>query len=657
MAPTTKDSIHLFTLSFLLLFVELMLIRWSSANIVYISFFSNFILLASFLGISLGFLRKESSTLFFWCSPSLICLFIFLCYHFRFSYIIHLIPFTQELDYRGMDLKNNQFPIFITLPILFLVVTGLMSVLAGGVATVFKNFPPLHAYRLNSAGSLSGIILFSLLSWTQTAPVWWGIIVTGLYFILFQLTSTSWRIIKWQIIAFILMIFIFILSSQNALWSPYYKIEIKPFLSAHYVINVNGLPQQVIESVDSERTKPFYFIPYERAIQKKWKNILIIGAGTGGDAAIAVHQGAENVDAVEIDPLLYQIGKHYHPNHPYADPRVTVYIQDGRAFLEKNNKQYDMIIFALPDSITLLANQSSLRLENYLFTAEGIAQVRKHLTSLGIFSFYNYFSERWPIDRLANTLQYTFQHPPCLDILQKNGLKTAVLTINNHPNNLICNRYWQPADTRYLTPSTDDHPFVHYKENQLTPFYYIILILIALTALLSLKMIKGSYRSLFVYRDFFFMGSAFLLFETKSIAAFALLFGSTWFVNALVFSGILSVVYIAIELSHRFRFSKMILFFLLFLSLWIAWRIPNAALLLLPLGIRFIVASLLAFSPILFANLIFADRFRNTAHSTHAFSANMLGALVGGVLEYSALLFGYHQLLLISGGLYLLSFI
>src|SRR5437588_12947893 len=47
-------------LSFLMLFVELALIRWTGSNILYLSYFSNFILLASFLGIGLGFLRSDA---------------------------------------------------------------------------------------------------------------------------------------------------------------------------------------------------------------------------------------------------------------------------------------------------------------------------------------------------------------------------------------------------------------------------------------------------------------------------------------------------------------------------------------------------------------------------------------------------------------------
>ena len=55
------------------------------------------------------------------------------------------------------------------------------------------------------------------------------------------------------------------------------------------------------------------------------------------------------------------------------------------------------------------------------------------------------------------------------------------------------------------------------------------------------------------YLDLFFMGAAFLLLETKNVVQFALLFGTTWFVNSLVFAGILLSVLAAVEIARRVR--------------------------------------------------------------------------------------------------------
>ena len=58
--PLVHGRPRLFLLSFLMLFVELALIRWLGANVIYLSYFSNFVLLGSFLGIGIGFLRARS---------------------------------------------------------------------------------------------------------------------------------------------------------------------------------------------------------------------------------------------------------------------------------------------------------------------------------------------------------------------------------------------------------------------------------------------------------------------------------------------------------------------------------------------------------------------------------------------------------------------
>ena len=56
-----SPRLRLFSLTFLMLFVELTLIRWLGAYVVYMSYYSNFVLLGSFLGFGLGFLWSGRS--------------------------------------------------------------------------------------------------------------------------------------------------------------------------------------------------------------------------------------------------------------------------------------------------------------------------------------------------------------------------------------------------------------------------------------------------------------------------------------------------------------------------------------------------------------------------------------------------------------------
>jgi hypothetical protein len=91
-------------------------------------------------------------------------------------------------------------------------------------------------------------------------------------------------------------------------------------------------------------------------------------------------------------------------------------------------------------------------------------------------------------------------------------------------------------------------------------------------------------------------------------------------------------------------------------GLAIGWLVPNAWLLSLPVPLRLVTAVVIAFLPIFAANVVFAKRFAETENGTLAFGANLLGAMVGGCLEYLALVVGYNALLIVAGLLYLGAF-
>jgi hypothetical protein len=414
----------------------------------------------------------------------------------------------------------------------------------------------------------------------------------------------------------------------------------------------------MIESTQVRReTEPVYFLPYERIASNPLRNVLIIGAGNGGDVAIALRAGAKHVDAVEIDPRIYQIGRELNPDRPYRDPRVSVHIDDGRAFLQQTKNRYDLILFALPDSLVLVSGQSALRLESYLFTLEAMQTARAHLTEGGAFGMYNYYREDWLVDRLAGTLQAAYGHAPCVDSVGKYG-RFALLMIGRGAGGVRCTQTWALGMHADPPPATDDYPFLYLQTRAIPPLYLGTLAAILLLSVVLVRLTAGSLRRMSGNLDLFFMGAAFMLLETKNVVQFALLFGTTWFVNALVFFGILLSVYAAIEVARRVRLANpALLYAALFGALLLAWIVPPETLLTLALPARFAAAVSIAFGPIFIANLVFAQRFRETGSSTLAFGANLLGAMAGGVLEYSALVLGYHSLLIVIAMLYALAFV
>lgn len=651
-----SEASQLIQLSFLMLFVELALIRWTGSNFFYLSFFSNFVMLASFLGIGIGFLRKKTFNLFL-LAPIVLASIVYLCHAYSYEYSPHMDPFNIELNYNAAYFKNNLIPTSFTLPVLFIIVTLMMASIAEGVARVFRQFPPVEAYRLDIIGSLLGIVTFSALAFYDASPVWWSAIICALFTLqLARYWQKHYIFAGLQIAAMAVTLYIPTIElSSNHLWSPYYKIGLQAYSDNKYVVTANGLPQQFIESVEQRaKTKPFYFSAYQhKGANTALNRVLVIGAGTGGDVAIALAQGAKHVDAVEIDPMLYQLGSLYNPNHPYQDPRVHRYIDDGRAFLERNNKKYDMIIYALPDSLLLISGQSSLRLENYLFTVEAIQSVYNHLEPNGIFTMYNYYNNKWVVDRLANTLNTVFKHAPCLDTAGKSGHWLSSISISKSVEGLQCQNLWQATKDSTITPATDNHPFFYLKTNTIPAAYVALIFFVMLTTLGAFKVNGISRQSISNHMEFFLMGMAFLLLETKNISYFALLFGSSWMVNALVFTGILFSVYLAIEVANRvIELRHDVLYGLLIVSLLLSWLMPSSYFLHLGVHARFVFATLLAFAPIFIANLIFADHFKNSENSTEAFAANYMGAVMGGLLEYSALIFGYSNLFIIIAVLY-----
>lgn len=184
--------------------------------------------------------------------------------------------------------------------------------------------------------------------------------------------------------------------SAGVSWSPYYKVTTfdDGFEAGVVHIAVNGVPHQAIRSTESRLTQePQYSVPYERLSPGESPDVLIIGAGSGSDVAIALAKGAGHVDAVEIDPRIQQIGEQRHPDLPDQSVSVETHIEDGRAFFERSRKRYDLVLFALPDSLALVNGASAIRLESYLFTTEAIETAREHLRPGGGLALYNYYRE------------------------------------------------------------------------------------------------------------------------------------------------------------------------------------------------------------------------------------------------------------------------
>ena len=633
--------------SFLMLFAELALIRWVSAFQVHVAYFTNFVLLASFLGIGVGFLRAGKGRDLSRWAPAILAAMVLGVFVLR---VVKTDVSDSLVTIAGLPAPPN----WVMLPLLFVGSVAAMAAIAEGVARLFERFEPLEAYRLDITGSLAGIVVFSLMSFLGLGPFAWGLVIAGLFV---ALTPGQDRP---RLVWCGAVVVVFTLGSlaPDDTWSPYYRVTVQSFDDvAHVGVVVNSLPHQSmlpLERIQGE----FYTLPYTH-LRDTPQDVLIVGAGNGNDVALALSNDVGHIDAVEIDPVIQAAGRDLHPERPYQDQRVTPHIDDGRAYLERTDKTYDLILFALPDSLTLVSGQGSLRLESYLFTREAMETVRDHLKSGGAFAMYNYYHDD-VFERYANTMAQVFGHEPCFDAVDQTlgPRQQAVLTVGKEAADIDCRTTFRSA-VDAPEPATDDHPFPYVIDRAIPNFYLWWLGAILAASIIVVRFVSAaSLGQMRPYVDLFFMGAAFLLLETKSVVQFALLFGTTWFVNSLVFAGILLAVLAAIEVARRARLPKPpVMYGALLACLAVAWMIPPASLLSLSIVPRFVASVLVAFAPVFVANLIFAQRFRDVGASTIAFGANLLGAMLGGVLEYLAITTGYRALLFGVAALYGLAFL
>ena len=638
-----------------MLFVELALIRWTAANDIHLAYLTNFVLLASFLGIGVGFLRStRGPDLLPWAPVALAVLVGF----------VLLFPVYVRLD-DGSTYGAFGWPAlprWVGLSAIFVLTVSVLAAIAHGVARVFVRFQPLDAYRLDILGSIAGIAVFSALSFLEAPPIGWGAIASALLLVLVGRRP--------QALALVAVVALLAIESShgNDHWSPYYKVTAAYDRAPHRVggvvtsdtlsISANNIPHQTAYPLATlAKIERFYFFPY-RHVTRPLDDVLVVGAGNGNDVAVALSEGAKHVDAVEIDPEIQALGRTFHPDHPYQDPRVSAHIDDGRAFIEQTKHHYDLILFALPDSLTLLAGQGALRLENFLFTKESMETVKRRLKPGGTFAMYNYY-EPFLLNRYAGTLDDVFGHAPCVELGDSLASRRQAVLTAGAGATVDCKTRWQSVK---VSEPTDDYPFPYLQHRSIPAFYWHTLLLMLGASLLLIGVAAGKpvrvFGSMRSYVDLACMGAAFLLLETKNVVQFALLFGTTWFVNSLVFTGVLISVWLAVETARHVRLPRMpVLYLALLAALVVAWAVPQESLLSLSPVPRFFAAVALAFAPIYVANLVFAKRFAAVASSTVAFATNLLGAIAGGLLEYLSLVTGYRFLLVVVAVLYGLAFL
>ncbi|HVU22497.1 MAG TPA: hypothetical protein VHE13_00125 [Opitutus sp.] len=671
--PQRQAKWRMAAVSFTALFLELMVIRWAPSVVPFIAYYANLMLLSSFLGLGIGALTgKRKWELFHWFPVLLACEIatLVLCRQ------VMLGQTTAEARF-----TTDSHTVLNTLVLIWIFTSNALVFVPLGqrIGALFDSLPRLSAYAWDLAGSLLGTLCFGLFSLKFFSPVG-GLAVVMVVFLLLS----PFR--RWTLHAPVfaaILVLVFWQSDRAAIWSPYHYITISrletpgviesdppPNLRTMvnppaYAVKINQFFYHFDASFNPARYTPesskmeafvplwsqYYRLPY--ALTKGRDRVVVLGAGGGGDVQAALAAGVRHVDAVDIDPGVIQVARRFNADAPYADPRVTVHIDDARSYLAKAEPGCDLVVYGFLDSQALFSSMSTVRLDGYVYTVEGVRAAYRLLNENGLLLLSYYATKDWLGPKLRQMVLEATGRAPVMYFVDR----TTILCVPKGEGVTFPDRVFQYRRFEFLPEPLkaalaqmdlphDDWPFLYLIRRTIPPDY-----LVAIGSLLALSVlaILGLRGRSFGAGDLHFglMGMGFLLLETKGIGDCTLYFGATWFVTLVVVAGVLLMVMAANQLAERLRGFSFGLYVPLLLVLALLLAVPRDAILALPLGGRLMWSLLVVPLPVFFAGLIFSTTFRESAQPSAAIGANLIGAMVGGFCEYLAMAIGSHRLALL----------
>jgi len=686
--PTTWSIPQLFLASFLTLFSELAFIRWIAVEVRVFAYFKNLALLLCFVGFGFGCVLARKSV--HWAAGITAFLGLVLVVRTPWSSGI-LEGLSQGLGASADTLIWGTWPMWDwgAFAIAALLATSLFLLLLwifiplGQVVSRQMNLAPqsLRAYSWNLLGSLLGILAFVGVS-RLMLPAWFWMSIILLGMALLQATAKD-RVLVLSLL-FPLLLLLHDPQSQNhyTIWTPYQQIEYSrvyarngDFLAGYVQVNHTGYqimfnlspsflqrhPKLMKEAPDENP----YDLPFRFA--QTYPRVLIVGAGTGNDAAAALRHDSSAVDAVEIDPAILALGKRDHPEHPYDSSRVSTHLTDARAFLKRATQSYDLVLFGLLDSHTQLSDYSNMRIDNFVYTLESLREASMHLKPDGILFLKFQVNRPWIASRLAEMLQQTFGKAPLVFDAPSNltaaatcfvispGARVEDALTGDARLQAFVEQHPATLESTDVPVTTDDWPYLYQREKRIPRAYISIAAIVMLLAscfYITIPEARKQLPSLF----FFSMGAGFLLLETQAISRLALYFGTTWQVNAIAISGLLTTLLLANVLIERWPdfLPRSWIFSGLLAGLLAAYWLPFSRIPAVPGLVGILVVVVFAI-PVFFAGLLFSVEFRAVEWPSAALGANILGAVVGGLLENLSLVMGMHALLLVTLILYCLA--
>ncbi len=685
-SPPAWSAYRLLLASFLTLFAELAFIRWVAVEIRVFAYFKNLALLLCFVGFGLGCALARQAIRWPISLKAFMGLLVVVRMPWRSGKALEGI--SQTLG-GGADLDLWANPrvwnwvdflsVAVLTAILFLLLVWIFIPLGQIVGRQMNLAPkPLTGYSWNLFGSLVGILAFLAASRMMLQPwVWLGVVLAG--FALLQAKPRDRSLLLCLLVPLVMLLHDPATRDHFSVWTPYQQIEYTRLYAqngdfAEGTVKVNHTGYQAIVNLSADflarhpklLKEPEGENPYNVAYRfaKPSPSVLIVGSGTGNDVAAAIRHNSSVVDAVEIDPAILALGKREHPEHPYDSPVVSAHLTDARAFLKRTSRRYDLVMFGLLDSHTQFSDYSNMRIDNFVYTMESFHEAIEHLNPDGVL-FVKFAVERpWMGRRLTEMLQQTFGKPPvvffaassytpyavCFAISRSSRVEDA---LRNDPSLAgFVAQHPFPTNSPDVPVTTDDWPYL-YQQGRSIPRTYLMLgvLVILVTAGLYLRIPEARRQAPSLF--YFAMGAGFMLLETQAISRLALYFGTTWQVNGIVISVLLTALLAANLAVEHFPKSVSSVWIVvpLLVGLMAVYWLPFAQMQGSPAVVGMMVAGVF-FIPVVFAGLLFSLEFRDELSPAAALGANVLGAVVGGLLENLSLILGMRGLIPITIGIY-----
>lgn len=665
-------GIQIAVISFAVLFQELLLIRWMGQQVRALAYFPNLILIASFLGLGVGCIAPSHRAIRHLWGPSLLALV-------GAALLLSRTVITQESASEHLWLLYYDLPPTapvihgLRLPLLAVFVLTALSFVPLGRALaerlqVFRQAGhTLAGYLWDIGGSAVGAAAFAAISFLGTRPPVW-----------FLVLAAGGLVVHWRqsrklaaagaVAALLLTAF----HDRADVYSPYYALtaDQRPDSPAVAVLANGSLHQYAMPMGRGATTgtsfttlaRDGYHVPY-RMLTQTPKRVLVIGAGTGNDVAVALDEGAERVDAVEIDPQILALGARVHPDRPYASPRVRRIVGDARSYLQSTDATYDLIVFGTLDSMTRLSALSSIRLDNFVYTVESLQAARQRLAPGGGLALYFMVGQPYLLERLGAMVSEAFDEAPIAVVEQRNVFNTILMAgpafaHHDGARRQAMARTIRDEASQRIEPSRDDWPFFYLEQRGISGFYLSLMFGIALIAAAALLGVSRAFRAsarswTTIDWEMLLFGMAFLLLETRAVTALNVLWGATWFTNAVVLESIFVVIFFGTLLSARVPLPFSACVVALLASLAVLYAMPLGAWLGPGLGLKAIASLLVAGLPIFFASMCFAQRFAAREDAAAAFGWNLLGAVLGGLAEFLSMVIGLRHLVGVAALLYL----